>query len=131
MKFINEYGPIYNWEHSKGESVYEFLVFYIMVLDYDGFQFYQTILIHKVLESTGMEHWNGFPTPMKFDAPLGTEVNGFEAKKDWPNSYDYVLGMMLYLSSDTRTDISLAVHQCYQLTHNTKASHEMDVKRIC
>ena len=39
--------------------------------------------------------------------------------------------MMLYLASNTRPDISFAVHQCSRFTHNTKVSHETDVKRIC
>ena len=39
--------------------------------------------------------------------------------------------MMLYLASNTRTDISFAVHQCVWFTNNTKVSHEKAVKRIC
>ena len=69
----------------------------IKTLDNGGFQFCQTELIHKVLEATGMQHCNGLPTPTKVEAPLGTDANGSEAKRDWPNSYDSVIGMMLYL----------------------------------
>ena len=71
------------------------------------------------------------PTPTKFDALLGTDMTGYEAKGDLPNSYAYVIGMMLYLASNTRPDISFAVHQCARFTHNTKVSHETAVKRIC
>ena len=39
--------------------------------------------------------------------------------------------MVLYLASNTRPDISFAVHQCARFTHNTNVSHETDVKRIC
>ena len=39
MKSFKEYGPCYNWEHSKGESVSEFLVIDIKTLDDGGFQF--------------------------------------------------------------------------------------------
>ena len=78
-----------------------------------------------------MDNYNGLPTPTKVESPLGTDVNGSEAKRDWPNSYASVIGMMLYLSSITRPDISFAVHQCSRFTHNTKASHETAVKRIC
>ena len=38
---------------------------------------------------------------------------------------------MLYLASKTRPDTSFAFHQCAWFTHNTKASHETAVKRIC
>ena len=39
--------------------------------------------------------------------------------------------MILYLLSNTRKDISFAVHQCYRFTHNTNASHDTAVNRIC
>ena len=77
-----------------------------------------------------MEHSNGLLTPTKVEAPLRTDVNGSEAKIDWTNSYAYFIGMMLYMASNTRPDISFAVHQCARFTHNTKVSHETSVKRI-
>ena len=80
MKSFKEDGPSYNWEHSKGESVSEFLGIYIKTLDNGGFQFCQTGLIRKVLEDTSMEHFNVFPTPTKIEAPLGTDVNCSEAR---------------------------------------------------
>ena len=39
--------------------------------------------------------------------------------------------MMFYLVSNTRLDNSFDFHQCAWFTHNTKASHETYVKRIC
>ena len=87
----------------------EFLGIYIKTLDDGGSQFCQTVLIRKVLEATGMEHCNGLPTLTKVEAPLGTNINGSEDKRDWPNSYASVIGMMLYLASNTRPDISFAV----------------------
>ena len=109
----------------------EFLGIDIKTLDDGEFQFCQTGSNHKVLEATGMEHCNGLPTPTKVDAPPGTDANGSEANRYWPNSYASVIGMMLYLAPNTRPDISFAVHQCVWFTHNTKASHETAVKRIC
>ena len=44
-----------------------------------------------------MEHFIGLPTPTKVEASLGTDTNGYEAKRDWPNSYTSVIGMILYL----------------------------------
>ena len=108
-----------------------FLCIDVKTLDNGGFKFCQTGLIRKVLEATAMEHCNGLPTPSKVDAPLGTDMNGSEAKRYWPNSYDSVIGMMLYLASNTRPDISFAFHQCDRFTHNTKASNETALKSIC
>ena len=51
--------------------------------------------------------------------------------RDWQNSYDSIIWMMLYLESNSRPAIYLAVHMCEQFTHNIKKSHDMDVKRIC
>ena len=79
----------------------EFLVIDIKTLDDGGFHFCQTGLIRKVLEATETEHYNGFPTPTKVEAPLGTDANVSEANRDWPNSYASVIGIMLYLASNT------------------------------
>ena len=54
MKYLKGCGPSYNWEHSKGDLVSEFLGIDIKKLDNVGFQIYQTILIHKVFEYTRM-----------------------------------------------------------------------------
>ena len=79
----------------------EFLGIDIKTLNNGGFQFCQTGLIRKVLEAIGMYNCNGLPTPTKVEASLGTDKNGSEAKRDWPNSYASLIGMMLYLSSNT------------------------------
>ena len=131
IKSFKEDGPSYKWEHSKGGSVSEILGIYIKTLDDGVFQFFQTVLIHKVLEATGVDHCNGLPTPTKVEAHLGIYDNSSEAKRDWPNSYASVIGIMLYMASNTIPDISFSVYQCSRFTHNTKASHETDVKRIC
>ena len=100
-EYFKEDGPNYNWEHSNVESLSDFLGIDIKTFDDGGFKFYQTGLIRKVLESTGMEYCNVLPTPTKVEAPLGTDFNGSEAKRYWPNSYPYVIGMMFYLESNT------------------------------
>ena len=53
--------------------------------------------IWKLLEATGMEHCNGFPTPTKVQSPLGKYYSGPQDKIDLPNSYKYSIGMMFYL----------------------------------
>ena len=131
MKSFKEDGPSYNWDYSKVESVSVFLGIDINTLDDCGFQFCQTGLIHKVLETTGMENCNGLSTVTRDDAPLGTYTNGSEANRDWTNSYASFIRMMLYLASKTRPYISFSIHQCDWFTHNTKESHKIAVKRIC
>ena len=77
-----------------------------------------------------MEHCNGLPIPTNVEVPLGTDTDGSEAKRDCPNSYYFVIGMILYLTSNTRPDISFDINQCDGFTPNTKASHKRAVKRI-
>ena len=99
---------------------------------YDGgFEFHQNVLIRKLLEATGMDHCNVLPTTTTIEASLRTDTNGSEAKRDWPKSHASVIGIILYLASNKRPDISFAVHQCDRFTPKTKASHETSVKRIC
>ena len=78
-----------------------------------------------------MDNCNKLPTPTKVESPLVTDVNGFEDKRDWPNSYAYDIGIILYLALKKRPDISFAVNKCYRFTHNTKASRKTAVKSIC
>ena len=98
-----------------------FLGIDIKTLDDSVFQFYQNVLIQKLLEATGMEHCNGSTKPTKVEAPLGTDKNSSEANIYWNISYASVIGIMLYLASNTRPDISFTVHQCDRFTHNTNA----------
>ena len=83
------------------------------------------------MEATGIEHCNCLRTPTKIEETLGKDANVSEANRDWPNSYTYFIGMMLYLASNTIPDISFAVHQCDHFTHNIKELQETDVERIC
>ena len=108
----------------------EFLGTDIKTLDDGGFQFYQIGLISKVLESTSMENFNGFPTPTKVEAPLGTYGNGPKAKRNCQKSYNSVIEIVLYLASNTRPYTPLSVHQCAWFTHNNKASHETALNRV-
>ena len=42
-----------------------------------------------------------------------------------------MVGMLLYLASNSRPDIALAVHQCAHFTHSPKTSHEAAILRVC
>ena len=87
MKYLMKDRPSYNWGQSNVESVSEFLYVVINTLDYGGFQFYQTGLIHKVLEATRIHDCNEFPKTTNFESRLGTDDNGPDTKRYCPNSY--------------------------------------------
>ena len=109
----------------------EFLGIDINILNDGVFRFYQIELIRMVMKSTGLEHCNRLLTPTKVEAPLGIDDNYSEAKRYCTNSYASVIDMILYLESNTRPDISSAIHQCDWFTHKTKSSHNTDVNMMC
>ena len=78
-----------------------------------------------------MDHFNGKPTYTKVEAYNRKYNIGPEDKREWTNSYESIIEIMLYLESNTRQDIYFVVNNCSQFTHNIKESHETDVKRIC
>jgi hypothetical protein len=90
--------------------------------------FKQTGLIDKVLRYTKMTECNAKPTPAA-TTPLGTDSKGPARQEEW--DYATAVGMLLYISSNSRPDIQFAVHQCARFTHCPKASHEEGIKRIC
>ena len=87
----------------------------------------QTGLIEKVIKYCGMSNASKKTTPAACE-PLGTDKFGAPFKEDW--SYPAVVGMLLYLSSNTRPDIQFAVHQVARFSHCPRHSHAQAVKRI-
>ena len=130
QSFVDD-GDKYNWEHTIEGEVEAFLGINIAKNEKDGsFKFTQRGLIDKILLATNMTECNGKPTPCSGDGkPLGTDPHGVSAQADW--SYSSVVGMLLYLSGNSRPDIAFAVHQCARFTHAPKESHEAAVVRIC
>ena len=64
-------------------------------------------------------------------AALGSDSDGppFLSSVDcW--DYRSVIGMLLYLSNNSRPDIAFAVHQCARFSHAPKQSHALAVKSI-
>ena len=84
-------------------------------------------LINKVINYTGMENASTKDTPAATD-PLGSDKNGEPFDEEW--SMAAAVGMLLYISSNTRPDIQFAVHQVARFTHSPKKSHAQAVKRI-
>ena len=88
----------------------------------------QTGLIDKVLKTVGMEDCHAKESPAQA-TPLGTDTDGELFSEDW--DYASVVGMLLYLSSNSRPDIQFAVHQCARFTHTPRKSHAAAIRRIC
>jgi hypothetical protein len=84
-------------------------------------------LIQKVIKATGMEHCNGNWTPAT-QVGLGTDPDGEPMAESW--GYSSVVGMLLYLSTNTRPDIAFAVSQVARFSHSPKKSHATAIKTI-
>lgn len=65
------------------------------------------------------------PTDVK---PLGKDEHGPACQEKW--SYGSIVGMLMYLASNSRPDIAYAVHSCARFTHSPRRSHELALKRI-
>ena len=87
----------------------------------------QSGLIEKILQTAGMYDCkpNKLPTSQ---VPLGNDDHGDPMVENW--SYSSVVGMLLYLSTHTRPDVSFAVSQIARFTHNPKQSHAKAVKHL-
>ncbi len=92
-----------------------------------GFVMTQNGLTKKILKTMKMEDCHGKATPTAQE-PLGTDEKGEPFNEEW--SYASVVGMLLYLSSNSRPNIQYAVNQCARFTHNPKTIHGEAVKRI-
>ena len=44
-----------------------------------------------------MQNFNEFPTPAKVEEPIGINESGAEANRDCTNSFEYIIGNILYL----------------------------------
>ena len=110
----------------KGDNVFGFLG--IKIHQKNGtIEMTQTGLIDKVISYLGMTNASPKDSPTAVE-PLGADKNGAPFKEEW--SYPAAIGMLLYLSSNTRPDLQFAVHQAARFTHNPKHSHAQAVKRI-
>ena len=88
----------------------------------------QTGLIKKILEVAAMQDCNPNATPAS-TAGLGKDKNG----EDWPQvpwKYSSIIGMLIYLATNTRPDISYAVSAAARHGKQPKKSHASAVKMI-
>jgi hypothetical protein len=117
-----------NLQFTIEDDVFTFLGFKLKKHKDGTIEFLQKSLINKVLSSCNMFECNTMSTPAN-QTPLGTDAQG----PAFDRSFDYALivGMLMYLSSNSRPDVQFAVHKCTCFTHSTKHSHGEAILRIC
>ena len=108
-------------------SFSEFLGIKFNRLDNGDIECTQKGLIKKILTLAKMTdcHANFLPTAT---VPLGKHPDDAPFDEDW--SYRSVVGMLLYLSTNTRPDITFAVNQVARFSHNPRKIHGTAVKTI-
>ena len=84
-------------------------------------------LINKIISTAGMEDCNPNSVPATKEA-LSKDPEGPDMSDSW--NYRSIVGMMLYLSTNTRPDITFAVSQVARFSHTPKQSHATAVKMI-
>jgi Reverse transcriptase (RNA-dependent DNA polymerase)/GAG-pre-integrase domain/Zinc knuckle len=87
----------------------------------------QSGLIDRIAEATGLTSSNPNHTPTQQDA-IGKDINGPIMTDTW--TYRSIVGMLLYLTTNTRPDIAYAVSQVARFSNNPKQSHAVAVKTI-
>ena len=91
------------------------------------FHLTQTGLIDKVLNAANMTNCNPITTPA-YTVSLGIDKDGDQFLESW--KYPTIIGMLMYLASNSRPDIAYAVHQCARFTHALRQCHVKAIKRI-
>jgi len=86
-----------------------------------------TSSINKVNNYTVMDQASTKPT-LAACKSLGTDTNGEPFDEEW--SCPAAVGMILYISSNSRPDIQCMVHQVARFSHCLKKSHAQAIKRI-
>jgi hypothetical protein len=87
----------------------------------------QVGLIKRIIAALGVESETTVHTPSS-PTPLVKDAEG--DPPDGKYSYPSVIGMLGYLQSNSRPDITYAVSSAARFTHDPKQSHEESLKRV-
>jgi hypothetical protein len=101
-------------------EVGDFLVIRIEKQKGNSFLLTQTGLIEKVIKVGGMEDCNKVAA-LAETYPVGSDLDGLTFNETW--EYASRVGMLMYLASNTRSDIAYKVHHAARYSHGTKNSH--------
>jgi hypothetical protein len=85
----------------------------------------QTGLIDRVLKVMGLEDYHDKST-LSATKVLGKDENGEPCSEPW--SYASVVGMLMYLASNSQPNIAYAVHSCARFMHCPKQVHKKTLK---
>ena len=119
--FTREYRDKYNIFSFLSVSIKQYKESNVLVLT-------QNILINNILETVVISDCNTRGSPTNF-TPLGTDSNVPNFKEQW--NYASVIGMLMYLSSNSHPGIQFSVPQCAQFSHVHRSSHEESINHIC
>jgi hypothetical protein len=98
-------------------------------LDDGKIELTQTGLIDRIVSSMDLDDTNPKQTPPAEYGALPVDKAGKPPCNEGFN-YPSVVGMLIYLASNSRPDIAFAVHQCARFTHHPRLIHEQALKRI-
>ena len=115
------------FELTKEGTFAEYLGIQYTTLENGSILMNQPGLIQKIIDATEMGGCNPNRTPTTKEA-LGLDPDGKRMTEKW--NYRSIVGMLLYLTTNTRPDISFAVSQVARFSHNPKQSHASAVKTI-
>ena len=59
---------------------------------------------------------------------MGVDKNGDIFEQDW--EYETIVGVIMYLSTNTCPDIAFSVHRCARFTHVPKQSYTLAIKNV-
>ena len=119
--------PPHNLLLTREESFAEFLGIKFITKEDGSVECTQEGLIKKIIEHTGMEDCRPNSTPCT-QLALGSDPDGPPMDEPW--KYASIVGMLLYLSTNTRPDIAFVVSQVARFTSSPKQSHATAVKSI-
>jgi hypothetical protein len=114
-------------DFTEEKDVFAFLGVEVKTLENSKIMLLQKGLIDKIIRTVNLGDANLKHTPAE-TSPLGSCHEHIGAKEEW--NYPSVIGMMLYLSSNSRPDIQFAVHQCARFSHSPYQTHFNAVKRV-
>ena len=125
-KFVKDLRTL-GFELTQEESFAEFLGIKFDKKPDGSIHCSQVGLIKKTLAAASMEDCNPVSTPTIMTT-LGSDPDGKPMTDPWsPRS---ICGMLLYLSTNTRPDISFAVSQACRFVNDPKQSHANAIKHI-